>query len=297
MQARLIAYPPEAAAITCWIKPGEHLLIGRAADCGLTLDHSSVSRRHAELSYDDDAWQLRDLDSKNGSFIDGAAAKATALNRSGWLRFGDVHCEIALFEPMQADAMRSREQQRRALSAAMTLQLAGRANRDSLPDDILRGVLQLGGCSRGFLLLSDGDDYIVRANLTRYGAAFDADALKARTFSGSVGAVQRTLTSREPVAVNQIASDPWLSGRESVVAMGLHALVCLPLLDGARVLGAVYADRREPGEPITQLDLELLGAFAESAAVWLLAGQALAALDAAPRWKTIVSAHARGLSA
>lgn len=303
MQARLIAYPPDSAALTRWIKPGDRLRIGRAADCGLALDHPSVSRSHAELEYDEDSgWHLRDLDSKNGSFVDGVTARVTALKQSGWLRFGDVHCEIALFEPAQADIIRGREQERRALSAAMTRQIAGHADRDTLPDDILRGVLELAGCSRGFLLLRDGDDYIVRASLIRKGGVLDsnalnAEALKTRAFSGSVGAVQRALSQHEPVAINQIASDPWLSGRESVVAMGLHALVCLPLHDGERVLGAVYADRREPGEPITQLDLELLGAFAESAAVWLLAGQALAALDAAPRWNTIVAAHARGPAA
>ena len=228
------------------------------------------------------------------------------MKQSGWLRFGDVHCEIAFFESVQADLIRGREQERRALSAAMTRQIAQHADRDTLPDDILRGVLGLAGCSRGFLLLRDGDDYVVRASLMRKSGMpvtdmldtnLDAEFLKTRAFSGSVGAVQRALRQCEPVAINQVASDPWLSGRESVVAMGLHALVCLPLLDGERPLGAVYADRREPGEPITQLDLELLGAFAESAAVWLLAGQALAALDAAPRWNTIVAAHARGLAA
>ncbi len=297
MPARLIAYPPDNAAVTRWIEPGDHLRIGRAAECGLTLDHPSVSRGHAELTYDDAGWRLRDLNSKNGSFVDGVAATDVTLNRSGWLRFGDVHCEIGLFEPAQAVAMRSREQERRALSAAMTRRIADQADPRSLADDILRGVLELGGCSRGFLLLADGNDYVVRASLVRDGGVLDADALKTRAFSGSVGAVQRSLSKREVVAINQVASDPWLSGRESVVAMGLHSLVCLPLLDGGRVLGAVYADRREPGEPITQLDLELLGAFAESAAVWLLAGQALAALDAAPRWKTIVSAHARGIAA
>lgn len=302
MQARLIAYPPDAAAVTRWVEPGEGLRIGRSPDCGLTLDHPSISRSHAELKHDADAgWRLRDLDSKNGSFVDGVAVHDVGLTQSGWLRFGDVQCELGLFAPAQADAIRGRERERRALSAAMTQQIAGRADRDTLPDDILRGVLQLSGCSRGFVLLAEGDDYLVRASSTRGGGTSSADALdagvldldrmKGRAFSGSVGAVQRALAQRTPVAINYIATDPWLSGRESVIAMGLQALVCLPLLDGERVLGAVYADRREPGEPITQLDLELLGAFSESAAVWLLAGRALATLDAAPRWKTIVSAH------
>ena len=63
-------------------------------------------------------------------------------------------------------------------------------------------------------------------------------------------------------------------------------------LDGSRVVGAVYADRCSAGEPITQVDLELLQAFAESATLWLLARRALTRLDAAPRWSTIVASAA-----
>ena len=50
--------------------------------------------------------------------------------------------------------------------------------------------------------------------------------------------------------------------------------------------------RSGAGEPITQVDLELLQAFAESATLWLLARRALTRLDAAPRWSTIVASGA-----
>lgn len=65
-----------------------------------------------------------------------------------------------------------------------------------------------------------------------------------------------------------------------MVQGGLRTLVCLPLLDGDRVLGAIYADRREPGPPLTTLDLELLEAFADRTALWLSAHHASDALAA-----------------
>ncbi|HEY5613648.1 MAG TPA: GAF domain-containing protein, partial [Lysobacter sp.] len=81
----------------------------------------------------------------------------------------------------------------------------------------------------------------------------------------------------------------------SIVASDLQTLLCLPLHDGERVFGAVYADRSGPGEPITEFDLELLNAFAETATLWLLARRALQKLDDAPRWSTIVHAQATGI--
>jgi GAF domain-containing protein len=69
------------------------------------------------------------------------------------------------------------------------------------------------------------------------------------------------------------------------------------LLDGERALGVVYADRAHPGPAITTLDLELLEAFAERAALWIAARHASELLaghaDAGDlqEWSSIVAAH------
>lgn len=285
MQARLTAYPPDAAAVTRWVAVGEQLRIGRGHDCGLVIDHPSVSRAHAEF-YFDDGWRLRDLGSKNGSFADGQAVQDSRLDDHCWLRFGDAHCELTVFDDAQAEAMRGRERDRRTRTEAMARQVASQTHFDELLDDVLHGVVELAGCDRGFLLLADGDDFAVCARMER------ETAPGAREFPGSIGAVERTLATRAAVVANRIADEAWLAGRASVIDSGLHSLVCLPLVDGSRVVGAVYADRCSAGEPITQVDLELLEAFAESATLWLLARRALKRLDGAPRWSTIVASAA-----
>lgn len=308
MPARLIVYPPEAAAISRWIPAGSRLRIGRDPACELRIDHPSVSRQHAELVHDEEGWRLLDLGSKNGSHVDGIQVAQALLDRSeGWLRFGDVLCEFSLHDDDDARAWQERERERRALSAAWTRRLeAGAAPATvlgvadaaddnaaagaDLAGDILRGVVELAGCSRGFVLLAQGEDFLVQASLS-----LEHDELNARTFSGSIGAVQRCLRERQPVVVNWIDDDPWLAQRSSVVTGGLQSLVCLPLLHAGRVLGAVYADRRGAGEAISQFDMELLAAFADSAALWLLAQRAFDALKPAATplpWARVVGAQA-----
>jgi hypothetical protein len=289
MQARLIAYPPDAPATTRWIAPGDRLRIGRGQDCAVVLDHPSVSRSHAELYHDGDSWRLHDLASKNGSHLDGIAIQDVALPASCWLRLGDVHCEFEVFDREQAAEARHRQTQRRALSAALTRQVSQHGGSGSLPEHVLRGVVELAGCSRGFLLLADpgSGELSVRASLL-----LEPDVLAGRAFSGSVGAVQRVIATGRPAVVNDVSSQAWLAERASVMASGLQSLVCLPLLDGATVFGAVYADRTSPGAPITDFDLELLCAFSESATVYLLARRAMDRLEAAPRWNAIVERQA-----
>jgi hypothetical protein len=297
MQARLIAYPPDAAATTRWIEPGARLRIGRGQDCDVVIDHPSVSRTHAEIHHDGTSWRLRDLGSKNGSHVDGVAIQDRPLPAACWLRLGDIYCEFALFDRAQAEDIRHRQTERRALSAALTRKIAGETGSAALPGHVLHGVVELAGCTRGFLLLANGDDFSVSASLS-----LEPDALAGRAFSGSVGAVQRVLADGKAVVVNDIGSEAWLAERASVIASDLQTLVCLPLLDRATVFGAVYADRRgtadgRPHEPITDFDLELLTAFAESATLYLLAQRAMHLLDArrpdaAPRWNAIVEMHA-----
>ena len=290
MQARLIAYPPDAAAVTRWLQPDEPLRIGRDPSCDLQIGHPSVSRAHAELYHDGARWHLRDLGSKNGSFVDGIGINDHALPGACWLRLGDTFCEFALVDAAEAAALRERQSRHRALSQALTRQLRQLSGEDSLPAHVLAGVVELAGCGRGFILLADPrlGDFTVRASLHLDQAAFAESG-----FSGSVGAVQRVLAQGTPLVVNDIGNEAWLASRASVVAGGLTTLVCLPLLDGARVFGAVYADRRGGrGDPITEFDLELLGAFTESATLYLLARRAMRSLDDAPRWQGIVERQA-----
>lgn len=289
MHARITVFLPEQAALSHVLREGERLQIGRSDACGLCVEHPSISRRHAELAQGDDgAWMLRDLGSKNGSHLNGDAVAEASLSEDAWLRFGDVYCEFELLDAARSAEVADQQQARRSRATALTLGLQQAGGFSALLDGSLQAVMELGHCARGFLLLRDLDDggFAIRAC-----QAIDPALLSARRFSGSAGAVERVLREGEPVVVNDIGSEAWLSTRDSVVAGGLRALVCLPLCDGDDTIGAIYADRTTAGPAITRLDLELLNAFAERAALYIAAQRASDALvDApAPRWAPAVA--------
>ncbi len=291
MQARLTAYPPDSAALAQVIGTGDAVRIGRAADSTLRIDHPSISRAHAELRVEEAGVRLRDLDSKNGSFLDGTAVTDARLDDACWLRFGDVFCEFLPLSAADIATANAGAQARRAAATAHTARIEGTLQLADLLDATLRGVLDLAQCDRGFVLLDAPDGYRVRTSIS-----LDSFALGSRAFSGSVGAVDRALQSRRSVIANDIGQQAWLSSRASVAAAGLSALVCLPLLEGDRAIGAVYADRTRAGPPVTALDLDLLDAFVERAALWICARRATDALAMQPDtfapWRHVVQAHA-----
>jgi predicted component of type VI protein secretion system len=63
---------------------GDRAVIGRLSTCDICLKDANVSRRHAELMRVDDAWYVQDLESTNGTRLNGAAVDRARL------RDGDV---------------------------------------------------------------------------------------------------------------------------------------------------------------------------------------------------------------
>lgn len=61
------ARPLERVVIVCRYP----ILVGRGPDMDVPIWDRSVSRRHAEIDWRDDAWSIRDLESTNGTRVDG----------------------------------------------------------------------------------------------------------------------------------------------------------------------------------------------------------------------------------
>ena len=49
----------------------DDIVVGRSADCGLHIDDSRISRRHAQIRIDGDSRLLEDLGSANGTYVNG----------------------------------------------------------------------------------------------------------------------------------------------------------------------------------------------------------------------------------
>jgi DNA-binding NtrC family response regulator len=78
---------------------GEPVLIGRDAACTLVLDDGRVSSVHGELVGTERGVRLRDLGSKNGTFIGGVRVGEVYLTSRTTFRVGDTECT---FEPLSS---------------------------------------------------------------------------------------------------------------------------------------------------------------------------------------------------
>ncbi len=64
--------------------------IGRSLDNDLVLPYQSISRHHANIAMVNGAYCLRDLNSQNGSFVDGKRVSESALRDGDMIKLGDA---------------------------------------------------------------------------------------------------------------------------------------------------------------------------------------------------------------
>jgi hypothetical protein len=68
----------------------ERVRVGRVEDNDLTIPEPAVSRHHAVLERAEGGWTLIDLDSANGSWVNGRRVTRQVVTPGDHIRFGDV---------------------------------------------------------------------------------------------------------------------------------------------------------------------------------------------------------------
>ena len=89
--------PAPEMQITCLLSNGEKrsarfketLRIGRDAGCAVHFSSDVVSRQHAEIYFDGAQWCVRDLNSGNGTYLDGHRVDQAPLSVKSTLQFGE----------------------------------------------------------------------------------------------------------------------------------------------------------------------------------------------------------------
>src|SRR5215469_5833359 len=76
---------------------GSTVTVGRAADCGIVLDHPSVSRKHCEFSLSTlGRWQVSDLGSRYGTTLNGSVITSAEVKDRDVVCVGDYTIRVIL---------------------------------------------------------------------------------------------------------------------------------------------------------------------------------------------------------
>lgn len=98
----VLIYPPGPTMGKKFSLDGDEIVIGRGGDCDIQIDRDSVSRRHARLYRTADTWEVEDLGSTNGSYINDVPVDRSPLRDSDFLKVG-----AAIFKFLSGDGVES----------------------------------------------------------------------------------------------------------------------------------------------------------------------------------------------
>lgn len=134
-------------------------------------------------------------------------------------------------------------------------------------DDVLRIVMdtivRLTGAERGFLVLLDEQG----TPIIRIARNWEQETIAPGDSAISMTVVRRVLEDGAPVLTTNAREDPRFDNQESVIALNLRSILCVPLKSKDQIIGAIYADNRVRTGLFTESEKKILAAFANQAAV------------------------------
>lgn len=108
--------------------------LGRLPDCDIVLQDPGISREHAELTPSGSGWEVRDLGSRNGTFVNDEPIERRRLVAGDVVRLGpDVTLRIVDSQPSARDAAERTRPPEVASSQAASMPRAGAPRTDKQP--------------------------------------------------------------------------------------------------------------------------------------------------------------------
>jgi signal transduction histidine kinase len=281
----------------------EPQLIGRSSE-SLPLSDTTVSRRHAELTPDDGRWYLRDLDSANGTYVNGervAAGRRVELSPGDQIRCGstlmvfsvwaadEVTSDVLVVAPREMDVtvegrvdpnedsmvlaepdpLKAAQDHLRVIYE-LTALTASTIERRALLERVMDLVFDEFRPDRGFILLRRdpaADAGPLEAAVMRYRQRPRSTAEGNIPVSQTI--IQHVLERCEGILSTNAMSDTRFRSADSVREYGIRSALCVPIRAGARALGVIHIDSSIAQFTFTESQLRLLVAIGQHTALAL----------------------------
>ncbi|MCS7042082.1 MAG: SpoIIE family protein phosphatase [Bryobacteraceae bacterium] len=258
--------------------------LGRAAENDLSFpEQQELSRRHLVLERGPDGWLVRDLGSRNGTFLNGSAVREPRL-----LRPGDriTAGKLALEFHMGGAARQTSAEAGGGATIAIRLDglltpAAAGPYQNALPLSStrhLRALMHAGAEFAGRMPLAQLLPLILDLAATAVQAprgvlmleengALEERAVRGSRFHISTTARDRVLHGRESLLIEDMEREESLRLQASIIAQRVRSVLAAPLQTRDRVLGLIYLDSAGQARAFTREDLNLITVMANMAAV------------------------------
>lgn len=303
----MLVHTPENADEKSFPLGTDPVTIGRSEELSISISHRSLSRHHARIEHSEGRYFISDLQSKNGTFVNGVKVQRQEIRAGDMLKLGDVVLLLldalewssrgTTHEDTTPQPMELRPQLVQALTRVPKekLVLPTSAGPPRTPaaaiaqaQDRMRILLEVAK-----LLPAVNDiDTLLGKILDLVFQLLQADRGAILLVNEATGQLEPRVvrTAKGPPAQGPIysqnivdyvfqrsvaaifadaVSDPRLAAAESIIAQSIHASICVPLKPKDEVVGVLYVDNISQPHRFSEQELEFMVAFAGQAAIAL----------------------------
>ena len=263
-------------------------VVGRSSDADFRLVDLYVSRHHARIVRKNGKYQIVDLNSTHGTFINGQRVEDQALRDGDQVRLGrkellfgtrlselrlsttagDFDKSMAHFSAVLDSAEYSGLSDLEKINFILDFKYqSGQVfSSDETFAHILRSALNISGAERGSIFARQGDDtfrYVLGLNAAGH-------VLSESNFRTSRTVVAQVADSGDSVFMTE-GIEGELAQQQSILEMELRAIACLPLKgisaesDSPELLGILYLDSTNTMHALSGLDEKILNKLAGEA--------------------------------
>ncbi len=275
---------------------GETTVLGRAPECQIQLDSNMVSRRHAQVVREGNAYYVEDLGSGNGTFLNGKRLTGrTPLKAEDRLKLGPIllrfetgaatrktvertdqtiNVEISgedtvtIVESTESSGgfggLEVRPEAKLKAVIEITRSLAGTVDIQAIVPRILDTLFTIfPQADRGCVLLKDFDDgQMVPVAQKHRRAGADETVKLSRTI------LNKVLNDKTGILSADATSDSRFEAAASISSLTIRSMMCVPLLGlEGEPMGVINLDTQDVLSRFTRDDLDLLLAVAGQAAL------------------------------
>jgi pSer/pThr/pTyr-binding forkhead associated (FHA) protein len=263
------------------------IYVGRSPKNDVQVTDKSVSRVHLKIVRKGNKYFIRDLKSRNGTFIDGVRigpdmdyevqeGKPVAIGRT-FFSLGNPYPDdvlavlnsIDLFKELDEDNGNSLKDRPSTAKKNMELiykvstVLMQTVNTKEILEKIIRHIMEvLKRIDRGLIFLVNletgeiGDAISISKN---------NDPKCVRGYSRTI--VDRVVREAKPLSMMDTLAEPELNLSESIRINKIRSVMCVPLISRARVMGVIYVDSVQRPNGFRKEDVDLLTALSSPAAL------------------------------
>jgi sigma-B regulation protein RsbU (phosphoserine phosphatase) len=268
------------------------MIVGRGGNCDLVVRDLAASRQHLESRRVADGYECRDLDSRNGTQVNGEPIVVHRLVDGDEIRIGKTSLVFSLSSGVEAPPMEKTvflqtiiepsgsvmappsSRSKVLLEAAYTLMnsLSSNFNPCELVDTILSTTMRAVGAQRGAVLFAGGEGELVpcpecgHVHTIRDGIPRLA-GLDEVKISESVAT--RVLRGGENVLFQSARTDRVVDPTASIAALHLTSILCVPIRTQNAIHGILYIDTDVADHEYSEDDMLLAAAAGNSAGLAL----------------------------